>query len=80
MKHKIFLEYQSIGRLEIFCQTGRPTIKNLGKSFLMVASKKTFAEMEKAYKITHAKLQVSKVSTQNMCKKCPKFCKISKNA
>ena len=38
------------------------------------------AEMEKAYKIAHAKLQVWKISTQNMCKKCPKMCKISKNA
>ena len=38
-----------------------------------------FAEMEKAYKIAHAKLRVWKISTQNMCKKCPTSCKMSKN-
>ena len=36
--------------------------------------------MEKAFKIAHAKLWVWKMCTQNMCKKCPKSCKISKNA
>ena len=38
------------------------------------------AEMEKAYKIAHAKLWVWKISTQNMCKKCPQLCKICKNS
>ena len=34
----------------------------------------------KAYKIAHAKLWVWKISTQNMCKKYPKSCKICKIA
>ena len=38
------------------------------------------AEMEKTYKIAHGKLRARKISIQNMCKKCPKSCKISKNA
>ena len=33
----------------------------------------TWTEMEKAYKIAQAKLQVWNISTQNMCKRCPKI-------
>ena len=36
------------------------------------------AEMEKAYKIAHTNLWVWKISTQNMCKKRSKPCKICK--
>ena len=38
------------------------------------------AEVEKTYKIAHTKIRVWKISTQNLCKKCSKLCKIGKNA
>ena len=38
------------------------------------------SEMEKAYKIAQAKLQVLKITTKNMCGKSSKSCKTKKKS